>query len=76
MRKSRFEITNSNYKIYMLLELFNIINRDDQINIDEIIHFVKVNQIQIKDICYYMDYFPGKVAKNFNRSGLIYEIIQ
>lgn len=75
LRKSRFQITKANYKIYMLLELFNQFDKDEIINADKIVKFVKSNKLEYKEIMKYMNYFPAKVSKNFNRSEIIYAII-
>lgn len=75
LRKSRFQITKDNYKIYMLLELFNQFDKDEIINADKIVKFVKSNKLEYKEIMKYMNYFPAKVSKNFNRSEIIYAII-
>lgn len=75
LRKSRCEINKENYKIYMLLELFNQIGLNEEIDNTKIIKFIKENKLDAKQIITYMSYFPGKVSKNFNRSGVVYEII-
>ncbi len=75
LRKSRCEINKENYKIYMLLELFNQIGLNEEIDNTKIVKFIKENKLDAKQIITYMSYFPSKVAKNFNRSGVVYEII-
>lgn len=72
LRKSRCKITKSNYKIYALLELLNLIDIKDNIDYDVIINYIKKNNIKYKDMVKYLEFFPAKVSKNLNRSELIY----
>lgn len=72
LRKSRFEITKSNYKIYMLLELFNQIGLNEEFDTRKIVAFIKENDISYAQIMKYINYFPAKVGKNFTRSGVYY----
>ncbi len=75
LRKSRFEITKSNYKIYMLLELFNQIGLNEEFDTRKIVAFIKENDISYAQIMKYINYFPAKAGKNFTRSGVYYATI-
>ncbi len=72
LKKSRFEITKDNSKIYVLLDLLNQFGANEKIDNKEIINFITLNNIKYQDIMKYINYFPAKVAKNFNRSEVIY----
>ena len=75
LKKSRLTIDDSNYKIYQLLEVLNQIDVKDEIAIEKIIDYAKKNQLKYRDILSYLQFFPAKVAKNLNGTGLLNAII-
>ena len=75
LKKSRLTIDDNNYKIYQLLEVLNQIDAKDEIAIEKIIDYAKKNQLKYRDILSYLQFFPAKVAKNLNGTGLLNAII-
>ncbi len=76
VKKARTKIDKSNYREMMILELFNIMDKD-AINSQasqKIIEYMKSNNITIKDVMQYADKVPARAIKNFMRSEVQNEI--
>ena len=77
LKHSRFEINNSNASTYQLLQLFNEIKKDDDINSftkELVVAYIKNNNIKIDDMLKLSLSFPLQTLKNIIRSGIINEI--
>lgn len=77
LKKSRCLIDKNNYPEYMLLELFNLLGKNETINSfakNEIMAFIKKTNVTTKKILNLSIYFPSKAIKNLLRSGIINEI--
>lgn len=76
VKKARTKIDKTNYRQMMILELFNIMDKDS-INAQtsqKIIDYMKSNGITIKDVMQYADKVPARAIKNFMRSEVQNEI--
>lgn len=76
VKKARTKIDKTNYRQIMILELFNIMDKD-AINSQasqKIIDYMKSNGITIKDVMQYADKVPARAIKNFMRSEVQNEI--
>lgn len=76
VKKARTKIDKNNYRQMMILELFNIMDKDS-INAQtsqKIIDYMKSNGITIKDVMQYADKVPARAIKNFMRSEVQNEI--
>ena len=77
LKHSRFEINNSNASTYQLLQLFNEIKKDEDINNftkELVVAYIKNNNIKIDDMLKLSLSFPLQTLKNIIRSGIINEI--
>lgn len=76
VKKARTKIDKTNYREMMILELFNIMDKDS-INAQtsqKVIDYMKSNRITIKDVMQYADKVPARAIKNFVRSEVQNEI--
>jgi predicted transcriptional regulator of viral defense system len=77
IHKSRIKINSNNFGSYTILQLFNDI--DDQENIDDvsknkILDFALNNNVTKNEIIEMSRLFPAKASKNIIRSGILNEI--
>lgn len=79
LRKPYCQITKENVFAYTVLQLFNELNKEDNINEivkQKLLQYIKDNDVTKKDIYNLSTYFPSIVSKNLIRSGLLNEITQ
>ncbi len=77
VRKSRVKITKDNYSSYTLLQLFNDMFPNDEINDfskNEIKKYALENNITKDSLMAMASFFPSKASKNMLRSGILNEI--
>lgn len=74
LRKSRTEINNDNVKQLMLLEAFNLVEPKKQKTEfkENVIDYMKKNNLMPKDLLLFADIMPAKAIKNFISSEVMY----
>lgn len=77
LRKSRLTINNENASKYLILQLFNEIKKDENLNVTSkkiILDYIKEKSISRSDLLELSLKFPPNAMKNLIGSGLINEI--